>query len=519
LEAVVVSALRYESVLTGGQQLGLPRASYSRLYALGVRNEGFASPFNSRLLPLGHSDTVFCSLFPDTDSIFGSIGPFQTTKLSDYTGGWTINPPFIEFVMEETVNHLAESLEKTPLIAFLLLPAWDDATSVQMSKNNKFVVNSEKLNKGKYTMEEPGGRIFISTFDTYYTVFNSALSPNIEMSSRLYDAIHLEVLISRVDHNESIIGGDDSDEPEPNAEPEMEEPEDAEPEPEPEPEEPEPEPEPEDAEPEPEPEPDNTELEEPEQNIINSTPSYTTGQKTYAIISGEVTNEERVAIRMAFNSLDNMHGDIIKVILVSKTGAEGLDLKWIRETHQLEPYWDKSRDHQVIARAVRMGSHDGLPRDERTVQPYVYVSVANSKVYSTIPPKERELKTIDETFFERANKKYATNLAFRQMLSEVCLECELFNYGNCRMCIPTNAPLFNDNPIIDTKVADPCSQLVETSIDASSVEVDGVLYYYVPDPTEVLGYQFYTFDKELGGNIKLDPSDPVIGKLILLLDS
>jgi hypothetical protein len=65
------------------------------------------------------------------------------------------------------------------------------------------------------------------------------------------------------------------------------------------------------------------------------------------VISGQVSNEDRDAIQAVFNRPENSHGALIKALLVSKTGAEGLDLKWVRETHALEPYWDRARLDQV----------------------------------------------------------------------------------------------------------------------------------------------------------------------------
>lgn len=47
-------------------------------------------------------------------------------------------------------------------------------------------------------------------------------------------------------------------------------------------------------------------------------------------------------IQQLWNSPLNIHGEVIKILLVSKTGAEGLDLKYGRQVHILEPYWDKA---------------------------------------------------------------------------------------------------------------------------------------------------------------------------------
>jgi RimJ/RimL family protein N-acetyltransferase len=237
----------------------------------------------------------------------------------------------------------------------------------------------------------------------------------------------------------------------------------------------------------------------------------------YAIISGEVPSEARTAIKEAFNTPANAHGAVIKAILVSKTGAEGLDLKWLRETHQIEPYWDKARDHQVTARAVRIGSHDGLPEAEREVQPYLYIATANQKIYQQMLPRDREPKSIDELFYERANERYETNAAFRALLTRVCFECELFGYGACRVCVPTNAPLFHDDPALDIRLPDPCEVRRESDVEAAPLEVDGVTYYYKADASEPLGYVFYVYREDLGGYAVVDPSDPVVPALLRAL--
>ena len=239
----------------------------------------------------------------------------------------------------------------------------------------------------------------------------------------------------------------------------------------------------------------------------------------YAIISGEVTGEARAAITAAFNSPANAHGAVIKAILVSKTGAEGLDLKWLRETHQIEPYWDKARDHQVTARAVRIGSHDGLPPAEREVQPHLYVATANLQIWEQMFERDRELKSIDELFFERANERYETNAAFRALLTRICFECELFGYGACRVCVPTDVPLFHDDPSLDIRLPDPCEMRQETDVKATPLEINGTTYYYTADASEPSGYVFYVYREDLLGHAVIDPSDPVVTELLRALNS
>ena len=218
---------------------------------------------------------------------------------------------------------------------------------------------------------------------------------------------------------------------------------------------------------------------------------------TFAIISGEIPTEEREAIVAAFNSPGNTHGAIIKAILVSKTGAEGLDLKFIRETHQVEPYWDRSRDDQVRARAVRLGSHDLLPRDERVVQSYVYISTYNTKVRSSIRSVDQEVETVDELFARRSAERSELCNSFRSLLASVCFECVAFGYSDkCRTCMPTNAKLFSRSFTSDLKKTDPCVRREERNVSATPVTVNGTVYYYVKDADD---YKFYEWREDLGG--------------------
>ena len=240
--------------------------------------------------------------------------------------------------------------------------------------------------------------------------------------------------------------------------------------------------------------------------------------RRYAVISGEVSSEERQAIVQVFNSKENAHGELIKAILVSKTGAEGLDLKWIRETHQLEPYWDRARDDQVRARAVRLGSHDGLPIAEREVQPYIYVAIANATIWKNMPSSSREPMTIDEIFYERASRRYRLNQAFRNVLASACLECEPFGYNafgfKCRTCVPTNAALWLPDPAADSRMPDSCELQTEQTIEAVPIQLDGQQYYYQADAESAYGYVFFEERVDLGAYAPIDPADPRMPQLV-----
>ena len=69
----------------------------------------------------------------------------------------------------------------------------------------------------------------------------------------------------------------------------------------------------------------------------------------------------------------NLRGDIIKLIMISKAGAEGISLYNVRYVHIMEPYWHAVRVDQVIGRARRINSHAQLPESERNIKVFSYL--------------------------------------------------------------------------------------------------------------------------------------------------
>nr|CAD7585766.1 unnamed protein product [Timema genevievae] len=110
-----------------GTQGALPVTVFECLNRMfGVTFECFASPLNCYF-------KQYCSVFPDTDSYFGSRGyaacfflPFLDFK--PVSGSFEANPPFCEELMEAMVNHferlLADSPE--PLSFIVFIPEWRD---------------------------------------------------------------------------------------------------------------------------------------------------------------------------------------------------------------------------------------------------------------------------------------------------------------------------------------------------------------------------------------------------------
>ena len=83
---------------------------------------------------------------------------------------------------------------------------------------------------------------------------------------------------------------------------------------------------------------------------------------SYRIIKGSLSIAERK------KAVEDYNNNKVKVLLITKAGSEGLDLKNTRLVILLDPVWNPSAEHQIVSRAIRFGSHLTLPPSERTVR-------------------------------------------------------------------------------------------------------------------------------------------------------
>lgn len=86
----------------------------------------------------------------------------------------------------------------------------------------------------------------------------------------------------------------------------------------------------------------------------------------YYFISGDVPAKKRGTIVKEFN--DPRSG--VNLLIITKAGGEGLDLKGVRNVIIFEKGWNVASEEQVIGRAIRYKSHTHLPAEERKVNVY-----------------------------------------------------------------------------------------------------------------------------------------------------
>ncbi len=70
---------------------------------------------------------------------------------------------------------------------------------------------------------------------------------------------------------------------------------------------------------------------------------------------------------------NNNNGEVVKLLMISSSGAEGISLKNVRFVHIMEPYWHPVRKNQVIGRARRICSHADLPKELQNVTVLMYL--------------------------------------------------------------------------------------------------------------------------------------------------
>lgn len=111
------------------------------------------------------------------------------------------------------------------------------------------------------------------------------------------------------------------------------------------------------------------------------------------VYTGKLTAKEKDKIVKDYNS------GKVPVLIVSSSGAEGLDLKGTKLTQILEPHFNPSKIKQVKGRGARFESHEHLPENERTM---------HVQHYRTVFPKTlggRSPYSIDKYLAENSDDK------------------------------------------------------------------------------------------------------------------
>lgn len=139
----------------------------------------------------------------------------------------------------------------------------------------------------------------------------------------------------------------------------------------------------------------------------------------YSIITGDSrlspNNDFEVK---GLTSEDNKDGHKVKVVLISKAGSEGIDFKFIRQVHILEPWYNMNRIEQIIGRGVRSFSHKDLPFEKRNVQIFMHGTILG----------ENKEESADLYVYRVAEYKAIQIGKVARVLKETAVDC-IINHG------------------------------------------------------------------------------------------
>ena len=263
------------------------------------------------------------------------------------------------------------------------------------------------------------------------------------------------------------------------------------------------------------------------------------GLPTYALYTGTETVEEKEIIRNIYNSnwssvpdtitselslisTNNLYGEIIKVLMITASGAEGISLKNTRYVHVIEPYWHPVRIEQVIGRARRICSHQELPPQLRTVNVFLYLMTFTKEQLSGDGAIELKLNdvskfddavpvTSDETLYEISTIKERISQQLLTAVKESSMDCAIYNKPGTKDAVKcftfgkASPYSFSYKPSISSEEADTVTQMnkkiITWTAEEITIPIDGIKNKYARNPqtNDIYDLQSYKDAIEFGG--------------------
>ena len=248
------------------------------------------------------------------------------------------------------------------------------------------------------------------------------------------------------------------------------------------------------------------------------------GKPTFALYTGTETPEEKEIIRNIFNSTwnyvpdsitsdlarmstNNLYGEIIKVLMITASGAEGISLKNTRYVHIVEPYWHPVRIEQVIGRARRICSHQDLPPNLRTVQVFLYLMTFTEEQLSGDKSIQLRLNdgskfddsvpvSSDEALYEISTIKETISKQLLKAVTESSMDCTLYNRPGTKNAVScfsfgkTVPSSFAYKPSISNEESDSITQINKQEIEwipkTVKIPIDGIKREYIQNTTPIV---------------------------------
>tara|TARA_B110000967_G_C18900227_1_gene574282 strand:- start:2684 stop:6331 length:3648 start_codon:yes stop_codon:yes gene_type:complete len=269
------------------------------------------------------------------------------------------------------------------------------------------------------------------------------------------------------------------------------------------------------------------------------------GKPKFVLYTGTETAEEKEIIRNVYNSMweyvpssivnklrevndNNNMGEIIKLFMITASGAEGINLRNTRYVHIVEPYWHMVRVEQVVGRARRICSHQDLPEELRTVKVFLYIATLSPTqkkdekhiellIRDTSKIDKKTPITTDENLYETSSIKQRINNQILNAVKESAIDCNLYansakKSGEPLVCYgfgKVESNQFSSYPVFDKDQQDKGGlDVKKVSWKGVKMTENGVDYVLNPKTNDVYDFNSYQRAKELGTELLL------VGKLV-----
>jgi hypothetical protein len=230
------------------------------------------------------------------------------------------------------------------------------------------------------------------------------------------------------------------------------------------------------------------------------------GKPKFFLYTGDTDAEERTVILNIYNgnwhllpnelssklkkvANNNNLGELVKVLMITKSAAEGINLSNVRFVHIVEPYFNLVRLQQVVGRARRICSHSNLPEELRTVQAFVYMSVFSEKqkndkehnvelMTNDVSKDSGNPVSTDEHLFELSLRKQKIIDKIMECIKDTSIDCAIHNTTkNCMTFGNFASSSFSSNPDLekDLRVKDE-NEMQKTTEKLAFITFRGIEY-------------------------------------------
>jgi hypothetical protein len=156
------------------------------------------------------------------------------------------------------------------------------------------------------------------------------------------------------------------------------------------------------------------------ETVLKSNSYKGSSKGKYILLTSKISEAEISKLLRMSKSDRNRDGSQVRVVVAGPIVSEGVDFRYMRQIHVLDPWWNMSRIEQVVGRGLRTCSHQALPFEHQNCTVYLHVVRTGDK-------KE----CFDEYTYRTKVEQKAMKIArVRKVIAESAMDCPIQNVIN-----------------------------------------------------------------------------------------